>query len=327
MEGEDFESKRGTQQGCEDVALTTLLNKRHSGDPAKHVPSVSIRKRPEDPCSSCLIKALYCYNIFILILGLAVLGVGIWLLVTEYTTRVVTVHVGSNLFEMSTYLMIAGGVTIALLAYCGCCGSLRDDRFALAFYGVTLTLVLLGLVTVSALAFMYRNELTGQAKDKLVNTLSKRYGTDLKENVQNRLITDAWDSLQRSFQCCGPYGDINSTYSWSFYKLHSDWYLQANNRAPFVPDSCCSGDKQICTGVQTIKGPPSRGPPVSSSYAKNEHLYTQGCYEKVMVHLERNALILGGVAAFVPLLLIIGIVIVFCLCARVSKDEMYEDDV
>jgi hypothetical protein len=56
--------------------------------------------------------------------------------------------------------------------------------------------------------------------------------------------------------------------------------------------------------VQTINGPPSKGPPVYSSYAKNEHLYTEGCYEKVMVHLERNALILGGVAAFVPLLLV-----------------------
>lgn len=71
-----------------------------------------------------------------------------------------------------------------------------------------------------------------------------------------------------------------------------------------MPDSCCAGNKQICTGVEPINGPPAKGPPVNSAYAKNEHLYTDGCYEKVMVHLERNALILGGVAACVPLLLV-----------------------
>lgn len=71
-----------------------------------------------------------------------------------------------------------------------------------------------------------------------------------------------------------------------------------------MPDSCCSGNKQVCTGLEVINGPPSKGPPVPPSYQKNEHLYTEGCFEKVMVHLERNALILGGVAACVPLLLV-----------------------
>ncbi|XP_060605341.1 tetraspanin-18-like isoform X1 [Ruditapes philippinarum] len=343
MEEKEFESKREKRKApkpppkpkrgrkySRDGSLTTPLNKRHLDDypryPAKHVRSLSIRSQPEEPCFSCLRTAVHCYNIVILILGLGVLGVGIWLLVTEYSAREVTVLVGSNLFEIGTYLMIAGGGTIALLAFCGCCGTMREDKCVLAFYGVTLTLVLLALVSGSALAFIFRNELTGQVKDNIVNTLSKGYGIDLRKNSQNRLITDAWDSLQRSLQCCGAYGDINSSHSWSFYRQHSDWYLLTNNRSPYVPDSCCSGDKQICTGVQTINGPPSKGPPVYSSYAKNEHLYTEGCYEKVMVHLERNALILGGVAAFVPLLLIIGIVIVFCMCARVRKDEIYDED-
>jgi hypothetical protein len=108
------------------------------------------------------------------------------------------------------------------------------------------------------------------------------------------------------FEWSRDYG-VESLCAWATLKFPTYvkiLYQYVVSGAPFVPDSCCSGDKQICTGVQTIKGPPSRGPPVSSLYAKNEHLYTQGCYEKVVVHLERNALILGGVAAFVPLLLV-----------------------
>jgi len=76
--------------------------------------------------------------------------------------------------------------------------------------------------------------------------------------------------------------------------------------APYVPESCCrpGGSKPLCTGVEAIVGPPTKGPPMESSYVKNEYLYTEGCYEKVIENVERNALILGGVAALVPLILV-----------------------
>lgn len=320
--------KRSTSRKfSKDSSILTPLNKRGPDDypryPAKR--SLSTRSQPEDPCFSCLRTAVHCYNIVILILGLGVLGIGVWLLVTEYSAREVTVLVGSNLFEIGTYLMIAGGGTIALLAFCGCCGTMREDRCVLAFYGSTLALVLLSLIAGSTLAFLFRTQLSGHVKENIQTTLSGRYGIDLRKNSQNQLITDAWDSLQRSLHCCGVHGDVNSSFSWAFYKQHTEWYLQTNMRAPYVPDSCCSGNKQICTGIESINGPPSKGPPVLPSYQKNEYLYTEGCYEKVMVHLERNAIILGGVAACVPLLLIIGIVVVFCMCARVHKDDI--DDV
>ena len=71
-----------------------------------------------------------------------------------------------------------------------------------------------------------------------------------------------------------------------------------------MPESCCSSNKRVCQGAQKLDGPPAHGPPVTGSYKINEFLYTDGCYEKVIFHVERNALILGGVAAFVPLLLV-----------------------
>ena len=70
------------------------------------------------------------------LLGLGVLGVGIWLLVTEYSAREVSVLVGSNFFEIGTYMLIAGGGTIALMAFCGCCGTMREDKCVLAFVSI-----------------------------------------------------------------------------------------------------------------------------------------------------------------------------------------------
>ncbi|XP_052775226.1 tetraspanin-18-like isoform X2 [Mya arenaria] len=307
------------------------LNRKHMDDgfpryPKSAVRSMSIRSQPEDACFSCLRTTVHCYNIIVLILGLGVLGVGIWLLVTEFSVREVSVLIGFNYFEIGTYLMIGAGGTIALLAFCGCCGTMREDRFVLAFYGVTLTLTLFALIAGSALAFISLG-FTVTVKDTISNTLQTSYGVDLRKNSTNRLITDAWDSVQRGLECCGVHGDANGTYSWAFYKLHSQWYIQTNMRAPYVPESCCrSGSKPLCTGVETINGPPAKGPPMEASYVKNEFLFTDGCYEKIVKNVERNALILGCVAAFVPLLLIIGIVIVFCLCARVRSESYYDEE-
>ena len=39
-------------------------------------------------------------------------------------------------------------------------------------------------------------------------------------------------------------------------------------------------------------------------YETNEHLYTEGCYDKLVGHLASHSLILGGIGACVPLLLV-----------------------
>ena len=77
-----------------------------------------------------------------------------------------------------------------------------------------------------------------------------------------------------------------------------------------MPDSCCGEDKGQCTGSKPVHGPPMKGPPMMKDYVENEHLYTEGCYDKLSDHLENHALILGGIGACVPLLLVSFIVIV-----------------
>ncbi|KAJ8306253.1 hypothetical protein KUTeg_016798 [Tegillarca granosa] len=96
-----------------------------------------IRRQQSQPersaCFNCLRNALHCYNIVVLILGVGALAVGVWLLVTDFSAREVTVLVDSDFFEIGTYLVLAGGGLIALLAFCGCCGTMREDRCILGF--------------------------------------------------------------------------------------------------------------------------------------------------------------------------------------------------
>ena len=71
-----------------------------------------------------------------------------------------------------------------------------------------------------------------------------------------------------------------------------------------MPESCCAGDKAICQGHEKLYGPPEKGPPMMKGYLNNEHLYTEGCYDKLVAHLKGHSLILGGIGACVPLLLV-----------------------
>lgn len=67
------------------------------------------------------------------IMGCGLLGVGIWLLVTDFSAREITVIINSDMFEIGTYMILAGGGLVALLAFCGCCGTMREDRCILGF--------------------------------------------------------------------------------------------------------------------------------------------------------------------------------------------------
>ncbi|XP_069127018.1 tetraspanin-18B-like isoform X5 [Argopecten irradians] len=301
----------------------------------RHHSDHRIRTRRQDAdadvCFHCLRNALHCYNIVILIMGVGALAVGIWLLVTDFSAREVSVVIDSNLFEIGTYLILAGGGLIALLAFCGCCGTMREDRCILGFYGVVLVLVFMALIVGGVLAFMFRENMTSDFKEKLVVTIEKQYGYEIRTNTHNRLVTDAWDSIQRKLKCCGAYGNQSSDFSWAIYKGHSDWWAKrpSGDKYPMVPDSCCVPDmeKEKCQGRVYIEGPPNKGPPFKATHKENPHLYTTGCYDKVIDYMLQHSLILGAVAFAVPIFLIVGTIIAFCLCARVKKGDDDEEDI
>jgi hypothetical protein len=75
-------------------------------------------------------KPVFCVFQF---LSAGVLGVGVWLMVKEYNAREITVLVGSRMFEYVTYGLIAGGGAASILAFCGCCGTMRQDKCVLGF--------------------------------------------------------------------------------------------------------------------------------------------------------------------------------------------------
>ncbi|ESP00576.1 hypothetical protein LOTGIDRAFT_157852 [Lottia gigantea] len=274
-------------------------------------------RRTEDGCTTCLRGTLHCYNVCILVIGCAALGVGIFLLVTDFSARKVTPIVGNQLYEVTTYLLIAGGGAVALLAFCGCCGTIREDKCVLSFYGTTLAIVFILLGVACGLAFFFRAVLTSNIKGRMRLSLIENYGVDVRGNSHNRRVTEAWDAMQRKLQCCGVSGNVTSKDSWAFYKLNTVWFIQEMNKptdGKLVPESCCK-DRNIavCTGQEFFQGPPNFVDNEFSKYKnENPHLLTNGCYDQLVNYLDDYAIVIGIVSAVVPLFLILGIVISFC---------------
>lgn len=297
------------------------LKRQRSNRSARSTTSSARRRQNEDGCVTCLRGMLHCYNVFILIVGCASLGVGIWLLVTDFGARKVTPIVGNQLYEVTTYLLMAGGGAVALLAFCGCCGTIREDKCVLSFYGTTLAIVLIVLGASCGLAIFFRTQVESNIQFRMRSTLEKNYGIELTRNSQNRRITEAWDAMQRQLKCCGVTGNETGHESYMKYKSIR-WSNKKYKKNPLqlVPESCCApGDVKICTGEEEFAGPPNYFNTHSEDLRKkNPYLYTDGCYDSLIKYLKTYSTVVAGVSAIVPLFLIFGIVISFCLCARVT---------
>lgn len=296
------------------------MKRQRSTRSTRSTTSSARRRQNEDGCVTCLRGTLHCYNVFILIVGCAALGIGIWLLVTDFGARKVTPIVGNQLYEVTTYLLIAGGGAVALLAFCGCCGTIREDKCVLSFYGTTLSIVLIVLTVACGLAFFFRGELQSRIIERMRDTLADNYGMNTRTSTQNRRITDAWDAMQRQLKCCGVIGDVTSEESWNFYSNKAKWSGVQKSAQRRVPDSCCaSGNLKQCNGEEDFPGPPRyHNSHQEEKRNENPYLYTEGCYDSLIDYLKTYSLVVGIVAAIVPLFLLLGIIISFCLCARVT---------
>lgn len=299
---------------------------------AAHSRKIHIRaaRRKKDRCFHYLAGVLHCYNVFLLVLGSGVVGSGIWLLVKDYNARELSALFNIFHLEYMAYFLTCGGGAVFVLAFCGCCGTMKKEKFVLGFYGGVLILVLLLLVGGSVMGFMLKGKLDEDIKLHFIRTLEVQYGVDTSKNPENNLITDAWDAMQRTLKCCGAYGDQDSLTSWAFYR-NTDWYVKRPTHImyPFVPKSCCVPGKNEydCQGIRNeFNGYPVKPPPPARGTIQNPNLYQEGCYDKAIEYIKQHSLYITLACAIVPILLLVGIIVSCYMCCTVKNDDDEDDD-
>lgn len=272
--------------------------------------------------------SMFLFNAVILVAGAALVGFGIYTRTSAAGMTKFSSILGSNLLPTISLVLIITGAVIIILSFLGCCGAIKEVKCMLLMYFIILLLLFTAFLVGGILLYAFRQKIEDATIQQLGDQLQTSYGQPGEEAV-----TDAWDSMQKLFKCCGVNGNVNTTTSWAFYKLSSQWFLSADpgtRNIEYVPTSCCKDAENTpnvtkCQGLSDKTVIPVRGPPLRFDSEVNDQLYTEGCYTSLYNMLKDNISILIGVAAGIGVIMILGMVFSLCLCRRIQEEDYYDE--
>lgn len=289
-----------------------------------HKPRSNNRRNNMARCTQFLRYATTIFTFILFIAGAGLLGLGIYLLGSDYGAKEMSSVLGNVLYQVVTYVLICCGAALVLISMCGCCGALRESKCMLMIFIASVSIIVLALITSVIIVFVFRAKLEDNIVRSMEDVVVKRYGVDLLEHTDNRIVTDTMNWLQKELECCGVTGGLNTSTSWGIYK-HSAWYKGFDTGKPYVPQSCCrpNGDVNICTGITLINGPPSQGPPVFNNMENNEHLYTAGCYDEIMRYVQNHLLVIGIASIGTVIIMLCGLFFSIYLYRRIDMERYH----
>ncbi|XP_078589944.1 CD9 antigen-like [Branchiostoma floridae x Branchiostoma japonicum] len=154
----------------------------------------------------CVKYTLFIFNLLFWLMGAAMLGLGIFLLVDSNTAGSVLSLTGvptGELYAGGIVLTVAGSITI-VVGFFGCCGAIRESQCML----VTFAVFLFCLVAMEIAAGVYYVVAKDRVNDLIENGLNSLANKNYTEysSAERALI----DTLQTELECCG----MNSTNDW-----------------------------------------------------------------------------------------------------------------
>lgn len=252
----------------------------------------------------CVKYILFVFNIIVALVGLILVGIGIWVLADHRALSYFGHASNSDQYHLalsSASIVIVVGALSFIVGAVGCCGAIREKMSLLNCYAcMTIVLMLFEIIAV-ILAGVYHSKIHNAMHDEMLKTM--RYGYSRNNNDT---VKDAWDVLQHSMKCCGVDGPLD----W----WNSTWNANETDRT--VPDSCCKYDHgNVTDRAQCTKD-------AFSVTTKSDYVYLKGCWsylEWIESHVE-------VIIAFVVILLLFELALVImtcCLKANIGRGYEY----
>ncbi|KAK1790333.1 hypothetical protein P4O66_014242 [Electrophorus voltai] len=177
-------------------------------------------------------------------------------------------------------LLMAVGILMFLITFCGCVGSLRENICLLQTFCICLTVIFLLQLTSGVLGFVFSDKVRHKVT-KMINNAIEHYRDDL--DLQNLI-----DFGQKEFACCGGISYLD----WS-----QNVYFNCSTENPSrercsVPFSCCliSKDENV---INTMCG---HGMQELDYVQAGIFINTNGCIDKLVNWIHSNLFVLGGLA-------------------------------
>jgi len=190
-------------------------------------------------CGKTLIHIIkFCFVLLLLASGIALIGVGS--VVTSDENDYIDL-IGSKMIQVAIY-EICLGIIVVLFSVVGCVWAWKENKMLLWLYISMLFMITIMEFSGGIAAFVYKDDVSNLA-------------TSLIVTFTPALPSDAWNTMQKSLECCGVFGPYD--------------YLSQT-----LPTSCCS-DGTECNLGSTVA-------------------YTTPCYNATVTALEDDANLLGG---------------------------------
>jgi len=280
-----------------------------------------------DGCLSNVVKyALFITNFLIFLLGVAVLGCGIWVLVDkpnfldlfEQAESMLPNLEGKfdiSLYTSAAYIIIVVAAIVTIVSFFGCFGAVKESKCMLGTYFVLILATFIVMVVGAVLGY------TGSIEDNLKGPLKDalgqyRDGPGLDE--AQSAYKSVWNQVQQELKCCG----VDNAQDWK--NCADCGFGNAGATSNKVPEGCCGWEKntdggwqetntsslEVCRKATLPTGPP--GEPWDTKYA------FEGCFTKIVTTIEDNQGIVSGVAIGVVAVMFLNMLFSFAMCTMVN---------
>lgn len=237
---------------------------------------------------------LFLFNLISFLIGVAILGFGLWLLLDKESFILVLNNSAS--VKAGCYILITVGAFSMLLGFVGCVGAIYENRCLLGLYFACLLLILIAQIAAGALIY-FQKEVLDEEMSKIVGEVLEGYPGNNTNTAQ------AWDYIQRKMECCGWTG-------------HRDWKANQaiRNSSQFLfPCSCQNGSlAQEENGVSDGS--------FCEAQSAEWPVYDTGCSDSVESWLLTNLGVVLGICFAVAFIELLGMVLSVCMCRNMVED-------
>ncbi|XP_014824605.1 PREDICTED: CD82 antigen-like [Poecilia mexicana] len=240
---------------------------------------------------------LFLFNLIFFLLGVAVLGFGLWLLLDNESFTVVINNVTS--VKVACYILVAVGAFSMLMGFVGCVGAIYEIRCVLGLYFTCLVLILIAQIVAGSLIYFQ--------KEGLHNQMSQVISKVLAGFSNNNTSTErAWNFVQKNMECCG-------------WTNHEDWKVHQvikNSSELLFPCSC----QNVSMTDPNLAETDPENSWLCKSQTADWPVYSTGCSKSVESWLLTNIGVVLGICVAVAFIELLGMVLSVCMCRNFQED-------
>ncbi|XP_064482639.1 CD151 antigen-like [Ornithodoros turicata] len=256
--------------------------------------------------AKCAKALLITFNFIFWLSGLALIGLGAFLLIDEHRSTLFRLFRVDGNYALLQYLacaLVGTGLLVLLIGFLGCCGAIKENRCLLGSYFFFLFLILGCELAIGIFALLFQDKITTEMKQDLHNALIDDYG-------KTTHVTTAFDWAQTKLQCCGVSGPHDYA--------ESAWKRENLGKGDTVSKTCCRLRDE--TDPDAHKNPRPLNETLCQDMAmmQNAYRHQRGCLDALKEFIRQESTLLIAVGCGVAGLEIIGMIFAICLCKEVQ---------